>query len=638
MKLTNIHGFRTITEFVNWKLKEFEKEEKSFKALFKYMHLEADNTMVELTEGYSVRKISYGEMKQRALEKAAALSPMLVLDRNSIVGIYMDNSPDWISLFWAILICGYRPLLMNKRLHKDILEGVLAEHNVGAVISDGEVFGVKTVLSTEITYKEGTALIEADSFGDEVIFMSSGTTQNIKLCAYTAENFYYQLGDSLNIVKSCPQLAKHYKGEQKLLMLLPLYHVFGFIAVYMWFGFFSRTFVFLKDMNPKTIQSTVKRHCVTHIFAVPLVWESVYKAAVRSISKRGDKTYKKFRKAVKLSNRGGIFRRLVYKGLGEVREGIFGESICFLISGGGGISKETLSFFNGIGYHIANGYGMTEIGITSVDISLKASIRNLGSVGPTFGNTHYSINEHGELLIKGKTMASKIYQGGVEKITNHDEWFNSHDLAAAERDRYYILGRSDDLIVSASGENLNPQIIESSINLPNTDGICLLSIDGEPTLLISSKVCYSREKTKKLIENAKKALADLNLQAEIHRISITPDPLLEKDDFKLSRRKIKERYLGNTMSLVNGDAIDKKVDTLLVGLDADIRRIFAEVVQADESSIDPDANFFTDLGGSSLDYFILADEINTAFGIDIKAAGGKTLLTVNEICNFIKEY
>ncbi len=636
MKLTNIRGFKSIEEFVSWKLERFGNEEKSFSSLFEYMFSESENTMAEISDGYRIRKLSYGEMRSDALKRASALSESLELTCGNTVGLYMDNSPEWISLFWAILICGCKPLLMNKRLQKEVLEGVLSEYNVQAVISDRDLFSVKTVLSSDISPDREEFDLSSAIFGDEVIFMSSGTTQNIKLCAYTAENFYYQLCNSADIVKNCPEISRHYEGELKQLTLLPFYHVFGFIAVYLWFGFFSRTFVFLKDMNPQTVQNTVKKHKVTHIFAVPLVWESVYKAALAAVKKRGERDYSKFLRAVKLSNSCKLGRRLVYRGLGEVRSRLFGDSIKFLISGGGHISPEAIEFFNGIGYHIANGYGMTEVGITSVEISSKAKTRNLGSVGAPFMHTRYSLNENGELLIKGRNMASRICQGENERITDLEQWFNSSDLARAEGGRYYILGRADDLIVSKTGENLNPLLIENAIKLPDAEAVCLFALNNEPILLIYSTVCYSSEKTKLLFENAKRAIAELGLEGTIHSIRITPDPLIGEGEFKISRKLTAQRYSNGEFNILNESTLKEKSEILLEGMAAEIRRIFAEVLKKDESEIHPDANFFSDLGGSSLDYFMLSDMLSDRFNTDIKLAAGKPLHTVNEICEFIK--
>ncbi len=633
MKLTNVGEFNTIEAYVSWKLRAYGEEEKSFSSLFKWMFSEEKNIMAEYSDGYRIRKVTYGECKAQTERRAAALKARLDLPQGEIVGLYMDNSLEWIQVFWSILMCGYRPLLMNMRLSDAFLEKVLEEHSVRAVVSDGKAFSVKTILASEIGEGERT---DFSSWGEEVIFMSSGTSDKVKLCFYTAENFYYQVGNSVDIVKKCPEIASHYEGELKQLTLLPFYHVFGFIAVYLWFGFFARTFVFLKNLNPKTIQDTIKKHKVTHFFAVPLVWNSVYKAAMRSIRGKGEKTFKKFQKGQRLINGGGLGGKLAYGGMREVRDALFGESVQFLISGGGEISVDALEFFNGIGYHLANGYGMTEVGITSVEIDARARVRNEGSIGHTFVNTEYAIGEKGTLLIKGKNMASRIRRGGEEVKTDYSVWFDSCDLAEERGGRYFLKGRKDDLIVSVSGENLNPLMIETELHIPSAEEVCLIGDKGEPVLLLKSRSCYLEEKVQALINEANEELGRLQLQGEVRRIVVTPDDFLAAGEFKRNRRKIAARYFSGELRGIDASSAKEKAVELSDELEKRVQDIFAEVLHKESNQIDIDANFFNDLGGTSLDYFVVADEIAARFGVDVKAADGRSLNTIAEICAYIK--
>ncbi len=635
MKLSNIGGCQKIEEFVSWKLQKFAKEEKKFDVLFRYMFSEDENIMAEFSDGYRITRITYGEFSRQIKEKASALQKMLTLPQGSIVGIYMDNSLDWIRIFWSILMCGYRPLLLNMRLSDSILEQVLSEYSVQAVISDEKIFSMHTIIAKNIPSEKHISEFD-NAWGNEVIFMSSGTTDNIKLCAYTAENFYYQVGNSVDIVKNCPQISRHYNGELKILTLLPFYHVFGFIAVYLWFGFFSRTFVFLKDLNPKTIQNTVKKHKVTHIFAVPLVWKLVYKAAIRGIRSKGDKTYQKFKKGIKFANSSAIGRRLTYGAMAEIRDNLFGDSIQFLISGGGEIATKVLEFYNGIGYYLANGYGMTEVGITSVDIDKKAKHRNLGSIGAPFSYTQYKISEKGTLLIKGKNMANRICCQGEEKQTNFEEWFDSNDLAEEQAGKYFLHGRTDDLIVSVSGENLNPQLIEKNLNIPLADEICLIAMNGKPILLIKSTSCYSEVKIRDIIAQAKNELIRLNLEREIRKIVVTPDNFLADGEFKLNRRKIAARF--EELITIDDSSAKESVATLVDELEKQIQKVFADILHKEVTEIGNTENFFGDLGGNSLDYFMLADTIFARYGVDIKSVNGRSLHTIAEICSHIKEH
>lgn len=620
--------FHGIKQYVRGKISRFGAEGKNFSALYRCMFSERKNIFAESSDGFRIKEITYGECADGIDQISAALSKRLArIPKGEIVGLYMENSVLWIQIFWSILRCGYRPLLMNLRMDMRLIENIITVYGVAAVVSDGKEFAVDTVSAEELV-AVGTAAPVPEAWADEVIFMSSGTTDNVKLCVYTGENFYYQICDSLNILEKCPQIKKHYEGRMKLLAFLPLYHVFGFIAVYLWFGFFSRTFVFLKDNHPQTLLNTVRRHKVTHIFSVPLMWETIYKEACKTIRARGERTEKKFRRGLKLSKSlGAGFRKLAFK---EVRDNIFGESIRFLISGGSAISSEVLTFFNGIGYHLADGYGMTEIGITSVEISKKQKYLNGGSVGYPFHNTEYSIGASGELLVRGKTTASRVLVNGQEQPTGRDGWFATGDLAEMRRGRYYILGRRDDLIVGANGENINPVLVEKDFSVEGCTNVCLIADkEGDPVLIAQIEACFSAERMRKISADISAALQARQIIAK--KVVLTTDKLIEGNDFKVSRKKLAGRYEAGTLRVIDLNDLEGFVERALSELEENVRGCFAEVLGISAEEISLDGNFFTDYGGSSLDYFALVDRL-IRFGIDLTASKEITPATVREIC------
>lgn len=615
MRLKNTGGFTDIYAFVEHKISELSKREKNFYNLFLQMFSESENVMAESSDGFKIKKVTYGECKQKVLSVASKLKTRLKdLPNKSMVGLYMSNSIEWIQVFWAILACGHNPVLMNSRLGDSQLQTILDCHGISVVVSDGEAFNVQTILLSEIEGEQEGQPIEFSDWGDKVYFMSSGTSEKVKLCAFTAENFFYQISDSFNIIKSCPQMAEHYEGELKNLVLLPLYHVFGFIAVYLWFGYFSRTLVFMKDLSAQTLLSTVKKHKVTHIFLVPLVWQKIYEEAIKSIKARGEKTFNKFSKALSFVNKHQILGSLIAKrAFKEVREKLFGDSIKFLITGGSGVPEDVVKFFNGIGYHMANGYGMTEVGITSLEISKKRKERNLRSVGRPFSYTKYKAAESGELLIKGKTMASEILQGKTLEKTDFDKWFNSKDLAKEVDGRFYILGRKDDLVIGLSGENLNPEIIEQQIECSNVENKCLISgKDNVPTLIVEVK-SYLVEKEQEIRLELGEALKKANVNDQIQTVVFTADKLLLDGEIKVSRKKVKDRYLSGEIKPLNAL---KRADGQLSALEEQLVKAFADALQKQECEILVDSDFFTELGGTSLDYFALLDTIGQQFGID----------------------
>ncbi len=638
MKLQNVHGCGTVDAYVKYKLAAYEGKEKNFESLFELMFDERDNVMVETTDGYRVNKVSYGEFRQKILAMVPAVADALrEVPAGDIVGLYMNNRPEWLMAFWAILIAGYRPLLMNTRLPDQALEDILTEYTVKGVLSDGTCFAAaKTILWDELSAAECD--FEKRPFGEEVLFMSSGTTGHVKLCAYTGENFYYQILDSANIIATCPAIKRHYEGELKQLVLLPLCHVFGFIAVYLWFGFFSRTFVFPKDLDPSTIQRTVKKHKVTHIFAVPMVWEAVSRAAKAKIRARGEKTYQKFLKASAMVNRldrcGGDF--LAKKLLAEVREGLFGDSIMFLISGGSHIEPATLNFFNGIGYHLANGYGMTEVGITSVEKADKKKILNMGSVGAPFGYTEYSLSEEGHLLVRGKTRASRILCDGEEEITDYDAWFDTGDMMQYRGGRYYAAGRSDDLIICEDGENLNPTLAEMSLVIPGIDKLCIFQKEDKHAAIIASVPgCFATERILELSTLLEAKLKEAKLDRVIRTIYFTGDTLLGSGEFKLSRQRVASRIRDGQLRVFVLTDLKERGESVFADLEKDIAALFAEVLGKEEAEIGRDSHFFRDLGGTSMDYYALLGLIRERIGARVEVSDSDSLATVAEFYAYL---
>ena len=640
MKLKNVGGFNSILDFIADRIKRYSTQEKTMKTLHSFLFSEKNNVFAEIPTEEGYEYITYGQCERRTVNLAKTLNVVLSkVEKGSMVGLYMNNSLEWIEAFWALLMTGYKPLLMNLRLNNDILNKIIKDHKIEAVISDSKTFETETYMINDLLKQKTEGDANFDVWGDEVYFMSSGTTNNVKLCAYNGENFYYQVCDSVNIINKCPRIIEHYEGELKHLAILPLYHVFGFIAMYIWFSFFQRRFVFLKDLHPQTLLETIQDQKVTHIFAVPLVWERVYKGATKKIKALGEETYASFNKLITFSNNSPFFANLLLGGkMKEIRSSLLGESIKFLISGGSGIQKEILEFFNGLGYHLVNGFGMTEVGITSVELSTNRKDVLKASIGKPFASTEYLITDKKELMIKSKTRACKIIQDGVVHETDYDSYFNSNDVARVENGSYYIEGRQDDLIVCKNGENLNPEILEKQLIVPKVDNVCLFnSHEGQPTLIVSVVNCFSKESIAQVQSDISAKLVETKLTDVVSKIYYTTDKLLGETDFKVSRKKIALKLKEGKFKLIDNDKVTECDDTLLTVLEAKVRECFAQALQKDVSEIGLDSNFFSDLGGSSLDYFALVDLLKESFDVEFDYEEENILSTVREMCEYIKE-
>ncbi len=200
---------RSIDEFVETKLERFGAMEHNFASLFTFMFSEQDNVLYERSNGLSIEKITYGQAQKNALKKAAALKDMLSgLPADTPVGLWMDNGPEWIESFWAILCAGFRPMLLNVRLDEKSVKEAIKSTQTAAVISDRETFTVKTIRLSELD--QGEVELKPETFGSELLLMSSGTSANVKICAYTAEEIYHQVRDSYQIIRQCAKVKGFY--------------------------------------------------------------------------------------------------------------------------------------------------------------------------------------------------------------------------------------------------------------------------------------------------------------------------------------------------------------------------------------------------------------------------------------------
>ena len=183
MKYHNLGQYRTINQFVNYKLESLKNSEDSFEALFDLMFSERDNVIYEYAYGYDKKQITYGESKDQAIllsKKIAGLN----LPHHSVIAIYLDNNVAWVETFWAILRSGHHPLLLNMRLDDASLSEAIKETNCQLVITNGKKFLIPYITFKDLVSKEEKEI--SGEWGEEILFMSSGTSENVKICAYTA--------------------------------------------------------------------------------------------------------------------------------------------------------------------------------------------------------------------------------------------------------------------------------------------------------------------------------------------------------------------------------------------------------------------------------------------------------------------
>ena len=633
-----------LRDYIDYNIKALRESKQDFKAIYDIMFRDNGLVLAEAEVDYRIRKYTYSEVKGY-IENASAFLYSKIGATHGYVALEMENCIEWIVAFWAILKSGNKPFLVNCRHPLSLSQSILDTLDIKTVIGldgtklKGEFIDLRKFELTDTSYGE----CPDDVFENEFAISTSATSLHQSICFYTGAETSKQILDAESIVKESPRMATEYNGSIKQLCFLPFYHVFGLFAVYFWFAFFGRTFVFLKNYSPDTIVRTCRRHEVTHIFAVPALWHTVEKKVMAEVKKKSAPKRRMFKRGLRfctfLQN---VFpfvgTKLARFIMGEVTDSIFGPSIVFCISGGSYVKESTLRLFNGIGYPLHNGYGMSEIGITSVELRNKPRERNLNSVGHPIGQTQYKISDHGTLLVKGESLSKKIMIDGV--VQDRQEWFDTMDMVSNDGNYWFIKGREKDLVIGDSGENINPDVVEQEFEIPKVKEFSCYGEDTSNGEILAMVVRLDNNTTEetatKIFDQIQKINDTLPQTSRVKKFYYTYDPLMSEQAIKVSRAYLKRGIKNGDIKLMKMQDFKPSSTSYVQNADPQILKtvtdIIASVLEMPKDQIKPDANIILDLGATSLQYFAVVSKISDEFGVETYSCN-----TANELSKYIEE-
>ena len=157
----------------------------------------------------------------------------------------------------------------------------------------------------------------------------------------------------------------------------------------------------------------------------------------------------------------GLADKLVFT---KVREQLGLDRARMQITSAAPISKDTLEFFLSLGVPIMEVYGMSECtGPGTVSVPGKYAT---GKVGPKLPGTELKIAEDGEVLMRGRHVFKGYYKNpeATAEALDADGWLHSGDIGVIDdRGFLQITDRKKDLIITAGGENIAPQVIEGQL-------------------------------------------------------------------------------------------------------------------------------------------------------------------------------
>lgn len=412
------------------------------------------------------------------------------------VPIYETSSPSQVA--WNLGDSGAVAVFVESTKHENAvreaaeLENLTAVENVWQLDGNGleAVRSAGAGVSDEDLEERRAAASLADV---ATIIYTSGTTGRPKGCELTHGNFV-ELSD--NAAAAIPEVA--YEGAQTI-MFLPLAHVFArFISVMCVAA--GTTVAHTPDI--KHLLPDLQSYQPTFILAVPRVFEKVYNSA-RLKAEDGGKG-KIFAKAAEtaisyskaeqdgslglgLKVRHAVFDKLVY---GKLRDAMGGR-VKHAVSGGAPLGERLGHFFHGIGLTVLEGYGLTET-TAPISVSTPALIK-IGTVGVPLPGNAVKIADDGEILTQGVCVMRGYYKR--DDLTAEafvDGWFATGDLGELDEHGFLkITGRKKEIIVTASGKNVIPALLEDGIRSDPLVSQCV--VVGDQRAFISALITLDEE-------------------------------------------------------------------------------------------------------------------------------------------------
>ncbi|QFZ72627.1 AMP-binding protein [Streptomyces fagopyri] len=311
-----------------------------------------------------------------------------------------------------------------------------------------------------------------------VIAYTSGTTGNPRGCALT----HRSLASPVDTLLAGWRHTAAPPGEQPVILaFLPFSHVYGLMIQ----GLCLRGGILLghePDLSEESLSTALLSFRPTFLYAVPFVFEKIYKNFVRTAQQSGRgalferavQTAKDFAAAGERQRLGtgpgpgfdlrlqhALYEKTVYRKL----RATLGGRVCGAVSGGSPLNRELALFYAGIGILVHDGYGLTETsgGITAQPVGRA----KFGTVGQALPGTDIRVADDGEILVWGPS----VFQGYINDepatyASFQDGWLATGDIGRLDTERYLtITGRKKDIIITSGGKSVAPAALEERLRV-----------------------------------------------------------------------------------------------------------------------------------------------------------------------------
>ena len=326
----------------------------SFHSLFRVLFPDSDKVMAEYSTGLRKTRLTYRQMEKMVLETVPAVARRLAsVEKGSAVGLAMHGGVKWITVFWALLMNGYRPVLICPE------EGL--GDKPAAVITDEDEM---------VDGDAAQGLPPESGWADGFYFRTSGEGS----CRYDMEAARSAIIRAMDMPLGKTQ-------EVKALIAAPLSSELGLFTL-LALQAIGAVAVLPQEGRVRPISDSSRSHDVTHIVSYPLAL-SMMAARMR---RRNDGPFRAgaLDKAV---SSGGFFGNIRYGSLFKtVRNEMTGLSVEVIYTIDDDLNPALMTFFSRLGYitgcyNDGNGYKPEPVENTP----FPAQVRSACLVRPSVG-------------------------------------------------------------------------------------------------------------------------------------------------------------------------------------------------------------------------------------------------------------
>ena len=395
-----------------------------------------------------------------------ALSYLSIISYGAvIVPILVDFSPSDISNI--IKDSGTKYLFADKNITDKIDGKTIDSLDMVFSLDDFSIISVDNNIYREIRRGDNLFNIELEDFSKETFSLNIFDNETLATIIYTSGTTGFSKGVMLNHNALAANIRfaianMPIKPNDNILSFLPLAHVFGCLFDFL-FPFSKGACIYMLNAipSPNVLLKAFDEIKPNLILMVPLIIEKIYlKKLLPVISKP---LIKKLLSMPLISS-------ILKKSIREKLTKSFGGNFHEVIIGGSALNEEVEKFLMDIGFKFTVGYGMTECApLISYSPCYKHVARSCGCLIDTLEIKIDAEKEGevGEIMVKGENVMLGYYKNpkATAEALSKDGWLKTGDLGVlGENNRIFIRGRSKNMILGASGQNIYPEEIESKLN------------------------------------------------------------------------------------------------------------------------------------------------------------------------------